>query len=387
MNAWQSFAEGISPHHVPALLTLALLPVAVWAIRRLRTPSPTESPASLLDRWAAGLLGISAAVHLGLPLGDHDNALLAAAFLVNGIAYGWLALRAATGRSYRVPATTLILATLVGYLALAISRSEEVDQVGTATAVVELLALSLCLAPQARPARPRYVARLAGRAGATGAIIIVGVGIWISAFVAHSSTAGAEVEAGHADAARAQAGIVTRPAAETAPTAAQAKAAADLVARTRAASAKYANIRTALAAGYRPEAAKTGYEVHLQKKSNQAGRQVLDPYNPTALVYAIVDGRATLLGVVYQMPAAGMPGPAVGGRLTQWHTHNGCFTLLPPGFGIVSPFGTCPPFSVQVTPPEMMHVWVVKNPAGAFAEGLDKDWVRSYNAAHGTPYA
>ena len=33
----------------------------------------------------------------------------------------------------------------------------------------------------------------------------------------------------------------------------------------------------------------------------------------------------------------------------------------------------------------MMHVWVVDNPDGAFAEGLDKEWVRAYHAEHGRP--
>ncbi len=38
-----------------------------------------------------------------------------------------------------------------------------------------------------------------------------------------------------------------------------------------------------------------------------------------------------------------------------------------------------------MTSPEMMHVWVVDNPQGAFAEGLDETWVRAYNATHGRP--
>jgi hypothetical protein len=58
-----------------------------------------------------------------------------------------------------------------------------------------------------------------------------------------------------------------------------------------------------------------------------------------------------------------------------------------PGFGLVSPFGTCPAFSVSITTPEMMHVWVVDSPAGAFAEGLAKEWVVTYHASHGQPYS
>ena len=33
----------------------------------------------------------------------------------------------------------------------------------------------------------------------------------------------------------------------------------------------------------------------------------------------------------------------------------------------------------------MMHVWVVDNPAGPFAEGLDKAWVADYQRTHGRP--
>jgi hypothetical protein len=41
---------------------------------------------------------------------------------------------------------------------------------------------------------------------------------------------------------------------------------------------------------------------------------------------------------------------------------------------------------VSLTTPEMMHVWVVDSPAGPFAEGLDKEWVRAYHAQHGLPF-
>ncbi|MGH2397860.1 MAG: hypothetical protein ACRDFW_12975 [bacterium] len=62
--------------------------------------------------------------------------------------------------------------------------------------------------------------------------------------------------------------------------------------------------------------------------------------------------------------------------MTRWHTHNVCLTLLPPGFTLVSPFGTCPSASVSVTMPEMVHVWTVDNPHGPYADGLDETFVR-----------
>jgi hypothetical protein len=126
-------------------------------------------------------------------------------------------------------------------------------------------------------------------------------------------------------------------------------------------------------------------DVHLENKAFKSDGRVLDPQRPEMLVYAISGGRATLLGVVYLMERAGQAGPEPGGPITRWHAHNLCLTLLPPGFGAVSPFGGCPPLAVAVTIPEMMHVWVVDNPAGPFAEGLDKAWVADYHRTHGQP--
>ena len=102
-------------------------------------------------------------------------------------------------------------------------------------------------------------------------------------------------------------------------------------------------------------------------------------------MYAAENGRILLLGVMYQMPRAGVPGPAVGGSATRWHTHNVCFTLLPPGFGVVSPYGTCPFTSYTVTPGEMMHVWTVDPPGGPYVEHLNDSWVRALLARDGLP--
>jgi hypothetical protein len=73
------------------------------------------------------------------------------------------------------------------------------------------------------------------------------------------------------------------------------------------------------------------------------------------------------------MPRAGERGPQVGGATTTWHAHNICVGALPPGFGVVTPYGTCPFLTAQVTLPEMMHVWIVDSPAGPFADSLPKE--------------
>lgn len=407
MNAWDAFLVGIAPQHVPALVAAAILPVLVLVARRLRlrppgelrppggsghTPPPPARPVGVLRRWAAWLLGIAAAVHLALPLGHFDGPLLAAAFVGSGAAYAWLAIRALEGRSWRLWSALLIVSTLVAYLIVTGAGGEEPDQVGIATALVELTALGLCLVPVREPGRPRRFARFAGSAATVGVTFAVGVVVWVSSFLAHAATdtdvstdpEGAVEAIGHTGdhahdhVARAQAGIIMRPIAGHHLTPAQQQAADRLATATKQAMARYASLDAALAAGYRLPQPGTGTDVHLENKAFTRDGRVMDPQRPEMLVYAIGGGRATLLGVVFVMERAGAPGPDPGGPVTRWHAHNICLTALPPGFGIVSPFGTCPALSVNVTSPEMMHVWIVENPAGPFAEGLDAKWVRAY---------
>ena len=410
MSPVQTFAVGIAPTHVPVLIALALLPVLVLWRRRVRTnplvrlhppqPQPQSRPGAVRS-WAAWLLGIAAIVHLVLPLGHFNGPVLTAAFLGAGSAYAWLAVRAYEGRSWRLGSALLLGATLVAYLVATGGGGEEPDQVGIATALVELAVLGLCLVPVRRPGRPRRMARLLGGAGTVGAVFLVGAIIWVSSFAAHAAadvaTSPQQAIGGvahisdhahdhaHGHAARAQAGVIMRPARPEPPTIEQVAAASELAAATRLATARYRNLADALAAGYELPRPGTGTDVHLENKAFQKDGRILDPQRPEMLVYAIDGGRATLLGVVFVMERAGEPGPEPGGPITRWHAHNICLTALPPGFGIVTPFGSCPALSLSVTTPEMMHVWVVDSPDGAFAEGLDEAWVRAYHAEHGIP--
>jgi hypothetical protein len=398
VNEWDTFWVGIAPQHAPALLAVALLPIGLWALRRLGAPSWPAVP--ITERWAAVLLGIAAVVHLALPLGHVGSPLLTIGFLGSGGAYAWLALRAREGRRWRGPAAMLIVATLVAYLIGNGAGGEEPDQVGIATALVELTALGLALVPPREPDRPRRLRRLAGAGGTLAAALVVGVALWIGAFVAHrhaDAAAAADravTEAptgghshGHDVAARAQAGVIMCPAADRHPTAAHAAVADQLAAETRASLRRYADLRAALSAGYRPQGVATGLDVHLEHPGYKKDGRILDPSRPEMLVYAVDGGRATLLGAVFVMEHAGVPGPQPGGPITGWHAHNLCITLLPPGFGVVSPYGGCPAFSFSVTIPEMMHLWTVDNPEGPYAEGLGEAWVRAYHAEHGRPVA
>jgi hypothetical protein len=416
MNPGEAFAVGIAPMHMPALVAAMLLPVLVYVVRRLRAPVVPAAQAAEatpvvpaapyrpdpVRMWAAWLLGIAAAVHLALPLGHFDGPLLTIAFVGSGAAYAWLALRAYEGRTWRLWSALLLVATLIAYLSVSAAGGEEPDQVGIATALVELVALGLCLVPIRQPDRPRRFKRFAGSAGTIAITFIVGTVIWVSSFAAHANTdktnsadpqaAGTSLgssgdhEHAHEHAARAQAGVIMRPQPDHHPTVGQVAAAQALADATKVAMAKYANLSDALAAGFVLPKPGQGPDVHLDNKANRSDGRVLDPEYPETLVYAISGGTATLLGVVYVMEKAGVPAPQPGGPITRWHAHNICLTLLPPGFGIVSPFGTCPALAINLTTPEMMHVWVVDNPGGAFAEGLDKEWVNAYHSEHGLPY-
>ncbi len=405
MNPVETFVVGIAPMHRTALIAAILLPVVVFFARRLRGPVGTAAAEavptkrSTVDSWVAWLLGIAAAVHLALPLGHFDGLLLTAAYLGDGVAFAWLALRAWEGRTYHLWVSLLCGATVLAYLGVSLSGGEEPDQVGIATALVELLALSLCLVPAREEGRPRRLARFVGSTATIVVTFVVGVAVWAGTIAAHAATdaavgdprettvavGGDDHEHAHDHAMRAQAGIIMRPQADHHPTVEQVAAAQALADATVAAMTRYAHLADAIAAGYVLPSGAHGTDVHMENPAFKTDGRTLDPERPETLVYAIEGGRATLLGVVFVMEQAGVAAPQPGGPITRWHAHNICVTLLPPGFGIVSPFGSCPALALTITSPEMMHVWVVDNPAGPFAEGLDAAWVRSYHADHGLP--
>jgi hypothetical protein len=193
-------------------------------------------------------------------------------------------------------------------------------QVGIATALVELVALGLCLVSD----RPRAVRRALGSIAYVFVVVVVGGFVWGGALARHSAGGAGLVGAGSA---------------------------------------------------------------HPGHKGYGRDGRVLDPDRPEQLMYAIADGRATLLSAVYVMPSAGTPAPAPGGPITQWHSHNVCVTALPPGFALVDAYGGCPPFAVKLALPLMMHVWVVDNPGGPFADGVPGAWAGPFNRAHGVPFS
>lgn len=391
MNPVESLLTGIAPEHTAAL--------AAGIVACLFLPFLRGGTAAPPARWACTLLGAAAAVHLALPLGHRDSALLTAGFLGSGLAYGLLAWLAFTDRrGWRTGTVLLVPLNLLGYLVVLGRGGEEADQVGIASALVELVAFGLAAVPVRRPGRPRRVLRPLGSLATVSAVLLTGLVVWLTTIQAHRSAgAAASVEeapavghshaGGHEHLARAQAGVIMRPlGGDHHPSAAQAAAAARLEAATKESVRRFARLADALAAGYElPLTGRSGTDVHLEHPGHRADGAVLDPARPEMLVYAVEDGKAALLGVVFVMDRAGAPGPEPGGPVTRWHAHNLCISLAPPGIGIVTPYGGCPALSFAVTVPEMMHVWTAGPPGGAFAEGVDEKWAREYLHSNGLP--
>jgi hypothetical protein len=389
MNAVETLLVGVAPEHFAALAAGLLACVLLPFLR--------SGPRDSVPRWAMVLLGAAAAVHLALPLGHRDSALLTAGFIGSGLAYAGLAALAHTGRrGWRLGTALLVPLNLIAYLIVVGRGGEEADQVGIASAVLELIAFGLAVVPVRQPGRPRRFVRGLGSTATVTAVLLVGLVVWASTITAHQAatteanadeapSVGHSHAHGHEHLARAQAGVIMRPLlGDHHPSAAQTAAAAQLERATKEAVRRFGKLADAKAAGYRlPLTGKTGVDVHLENPAFKSDGRALDPQQPEMLVYAIEDGKATLLGVVFVMEHAGVAGPAPGGPITQWHTHNLCVSLAPPGVGIVSPFGGCPALSVTITVPEMMHIWVVDPPGGAFVDGLDELWAREYHRAHG----
>lgn len=397
MNTWQTFVAGFDPDHMPALIGGVLYALAVGvfgSVQRARGISPVHrAPAA--DRVAGHLLAGSGAIHLALPIGHHDDPVLTFLFLASGVAYGALGWRALAGGRYRTPSALLIVATLIAYVDVVGTGGEGADQVGVLTAILEVAALGVCLVPRGHAP----VRRAFGSIGFVLAVVLTGASMWIASFASGSTSSSASgsangsngraavAAAGHGhDADRGQAGMIMAPVENATPTAAQIEAADEIAAQTKAALARYTDIRAAIAAGYEPSVQSTGLRVHLENKAYENDGRVLDPQHPEMLMYAIADGRATLLGAVFQMPRAGMPGPTPGGPITRWHAHDVCLTLLPPSYEVVDVYGTCPLFSVALTVGEMMHLWVIDHPGGPFNDDSPDSWIRGYNLAHGLPF-
>lgn len=367
----------VLPDHMPGLLAAALVPIVFWLVR-LRGRRGGRRTAPLLDgyrqlpaneRFLTWLLGVSAAVHVGLVLGESEPA-LELLFALDAALLLIVARRLVLGRRYRLPAGLLLTGSIVAY-AIAVIADEPPDQAGLATKLIELTALGLVLRPM-RQTRPR---QLLASAGTVSLIVVVGLAAWTGAFAA--------AERGGGDhGAVPMPGSLIRQTEKRTPTESERSAARAFYRRAVRSLGKYGDSSVAAADGFQVGSI-AGADFHAGNPEYASDGRIFDPSRPESLVYAQTSQGPVLLGAVYEMPEIGRAGPAIGGPLTEWHAHeNICFALTPPAFsGLISPFGGCPFGSIALpTSPEMIHVWLAPGAPNHFGD-LDEKWRSSYVAA------
>ena len=156
------------------------------------------------------------------------------------------------------------------------------------------------------------------------------------------------------------------------PTASQLLAAGALVADTRRALTRFADLPDALAAGYAPHRRRPQAVKHYFNAAYVTDGRVLDPARPEGLMYAFTDRGPVVVAAVYLMNRAGEPGRAVGGCMTRWHGHDNLCSSDPAQgriTGVRAKSGRCPPGQVPWATPLMLHTWVIDIP-GPFARNV-----------------
>jgi hypothetical protein len=155
-------------------------------------------------------------------------------------------------------------------------------------------------------------------------------------------------------------------------TAAQRRAARDLLATIRAAASRWQDPRQAARAGFDTREAKrragdtTVHYLHAEHRRFSHDGRYLDPQRPESLIYANAPGRPLqLVGVMFSMPR-GLHGPTPGGAIARWHSHLVCVAGDKRGLK-PSPNGSCPRGSKRRQGSEMMHVWLTRDLRSAYA--------------------
>ncbi len=233
----------IGAEHLAGVISLVLLPIGAWVIRR-RGP-PTLAP---IDWLLVALLAASAALHVGLAIDNEHGIGLRALFVVDAVFLGVVARRVMRGSRAGRLGVAVLVGSIVAYW-VAVLSGEAPDQVGLATKLAEILALAIVF----RPAPNRRWRRALSFAGSVAiGLLVVGTAAssWIGAFRVSAADPGAV--AGH----HVHAGSVPPPGsifpvvADRDPTPAERTAAADLITAARAALARYADPAVAAADGY-----------------------------------------------------------------------------------------------------------------------------------------
>jgi hypothetical protein len=153
--------------------------------------------------------------------------------------------------------------------------------------------------------------------------------------------------------------------------ASQAAAAQQFVASTRTAILKYQNLNIALRDGYQPVTPLNWPIVEWVNPTYTRAGRVVDVTRPERLMYISAPGRPMLAGAMFVMPTSKRPLPNIAGGLAHWHQHSDLCYLPNGTIAGTDGYGQpCPDGSTARPTPPMLHVWIVSNPQGAFAEDL-----------------
>ncbi len=364
---------GMAPEHGAALLLVLMVGFGSLLVRFLANRGHTRSEAVAIryrslpstQRLLAWLLAISAASNLGMALGRTASPVSLWLIIVAGaqLVVGW---RLLTGRSWRVAASSVLIAALTVNLGLSVA-GVTVDQVGLVTALVEATALAVVLRSVEGGRLRRFVAS-ATVIGAIGFTTLAGWGGAVVAGIGGEKLGDTPLPA-----------VLLPIGTDRAPTASEQAEADRIHAETVAAIAKYEDVAVAAAAGYKVDQI-VGSQYHAENPAFKSDGVVLDPERVETLVYEAGPQGPILLGALYEMESIGEPGPAFGGPITVWHAHDHiCFAFTPPAIaGFESPLGACPLASISIpVTNEMIHVWTIPGVENPYSE-LDEDWLAEY---------
>jgi hypothetical protein len=409
----------VPDEHLPGLVALIAVPLVLlvawltvralasrnvhWAEAARRGFDQLSSPARVT---LFGVL-IGAIVHVALvPTHWSDAHNVALLFIVDtvgfAVAIAWILLRR---RNWAAVSAAMLLGTVAVYAWYLLTGREDPDLVGLLTTGVELAAGLVAASAMvwnhtdaSRTRGPRWVVVTAGAVVlALGGMSAVAAASPTStssdaAGTSSTDTAGTTGMAGMAGWSTSEHPLsltTTSPAGAIAwpddmsnmapgmrmatgdctaqPTAAEQRAAVQLVNQTVAAVAPYRSLAAAKAAGYVPVTPSGKKIVHYINPSIYREHATLDPREVPVLVYVNTDRGAVLSAAMYLMPrtAASNP-PQPGGCLTQWHVHTDlCFN----GGGVVgrTNAGGCGAGSVNLATSPMMHVWMTPVSGGPLA--------------------
>lgn len=358
--------------HKFALIAALTVIAAAWLASKLarrgnaRAAQVVEPYRQLtsINRFLFWMLATAGVIHIGLVPG-HEPSWWTVGYLAVGASQLYLARSVWQSTLRRRLAKAVLLASILGYTITGLAGVVP-DQVGLATKLIEIAAFAVLLQPK-KPGRFR---RIASTSGLIALMLFVGLGGWVGAFSG---------DGGHHLGETAGPGTLIPVGEDRLPTEHELQEAELLYQQTREGTLKYRDPSVAEADGY-DVGNIIGLDHHAANSAYQSDGRILDPTRPENLIYAAGPTGPVLVGVMYEAEELGTAGPAVGGPLTVWHSHDHiCFSFTPPALaGLTSPFGVCPAGSLTVPiTGEMLHVFVLEDAPDRFGH-LEEDWLTAY---------